>query len=323
MTADVSVIIAAYNVAPYIGRAVESALAQRGVSVEVIVVDDCSTDSTGIVLAGITDPRVGTIRLPRNQGPAAARNAAIAVATAPWIAVLDGDDLMIPDRLANMLVVAQTEQAEIVVDNILIRPDYGKEFLLFTPQAFARQPLLDLERLIRGNTYFACEHPLGWLKPVFSTAFVRRHNLAYDPALCIGEDYMFLAEVLACGARCAVVTRAGYIYIRRAGSVSYLLTEADLDLMEQADERFRARYQLDPASCRALQGRQSAIHEMRNYIRFANGLKQRDWLAVAAVLGRQPKAARHLWRPLWIRLCRLPRLRSRASRLSAAGVADQ
>ncbi len=74
---DVSFIVAAYNAAGTLAKAIDSALAQRGVSVEVIVADDCSTDETRAIAESYADRNVKLLALARNGGPAAARNAAL------------------------------------------------------------------------------------------------------------------------------------------------------------------------------------------------------------------------------------------------------
>jgi glycosyltransferase involved in cell wall biosynthesis len=92
----VSVIMAAYNVEPYIREALESLLAQDWDPFEVVVVDDGSTDRTGEIVQSF-----GQVRYVRqdNAGPAAARNAAIAQATGAFVANFDSDDLLPPWRL--------------------------------------------------------------------------------------------------------------------------------------------------------------------------------------------------------------------------------
>ncbi len=98
----VSVVIPTYNRAHLVADAVRSVLDQQGVEVEVAVVDDGSTDNTSDVLAELarSDSRVMALRQ-ENAGPSAARNTGIAATTAPLVAFLDSDDLMVPaDRLA-------------------------------------------------------------------------------------------------------------------------------------------------------------------------------------------------------------------------------
>ncbi|HSE51013.1 MAG TPA: glycosyltransferase family A protein [Gemmatimonadales bacterium] len=96
--ASVSCIIPVYNGERFLGAAVASVLAQTRQPVEIIIVDDGSTDGTPEVIAGYGD-RVRSIRQ-ENAGPAAARNAGIAMATGAFIGFLDADDLWLPEKLA-------------------------------------------------------------------------------------------------------------------------------------------------------------------------------------------------------------------------------
>ena len=87
----VSVVIPAYNAAALIKRALESVFAQEE-DLEVIVVDDCSTDDTIAVVENLHDRRVKVLRQSENKGPAAARNKGLEEASGKYIAFLDADD---------------------------------------------------------------------------------------------------------------------------------------------------------------------------------------------------------------------------------------
>jgi glycosyltransferase involved in cell wall biosynthesis len=98
---DVSVIIPAYNSGGLIKASIDSALSQRGVAFEVIVVDDGSTDDTLSIVESY-GRAVRCIRQ-RNQGAYVARNNAAAVASGEWLAFLDADDLWAGDKLVKQL----------------------------------------------------------------------------------------------------------------------------------------------------------------------------------------------------------------------------
>jgi glycosyltransferase involved in cell wall biosynthesis len=100
---DVAVVIPVFNKERHVERAIRSALFQTLPPAKIFVVDDASTDGSRERIAAISDPRITVIRR-QTPGPGgyAARNAAIAAATAEWIAFLDADDSWLPDHLQSV-----------------------------------------------------------------------------------------------------------------------------------------------------------------------------------------------------------------------------
>jgi glycosyltransferase involved in cell wall biosynthesis len=92
---------------PYLRAALDSALGQDGVRVEVVVVDDCSRGETPARLAEIRDPRMRVHRHDTPLGVAVARNAGVAQANGEWVAFLDDDDLWSPEKLQRQLAAAE------------------------------------------------------------------------------------------------------------------------------------------------------------------------------------------------------------------------
>ena len=296
---EISVVVAAYNAEAYIERAIHSALSQRGVAVEVVVVDDGSTDNTLGAVSQIGDLRVKCIRLARNCGPGAARNVGFALSSAPWIAVLDSDDILLPDRLRRLLERARRGKADIVADNLLVfREDDGKTFPMYKSSKISRMTKLDLETFIAGNRAFLGGYALGYLHPMFSAEFLRTHRITYDTDLRIGEDYMFLAEALANGAVCVLESKPGYQYNVRTGSVSHRLALEHVIRLAEADQRFLARFQLNPAAARAHKRRESGLKTAHAFAMLVNALEQRNVAAALDAVGKCPSAALQLWRPV-------------------------
>jgi len=102
----ISVVVPAHNAADTVGETIESALRQTMGDLEVIVVDDGSSDDTGARVEAIADPRLRLVRQ-ENGGAAAARNAGIRQARGEWVAFLDADDVWLPHKLEVQLAVLE------------------------------------------------------------------------------------------------------------------------------------------------------------------------------------------------------------------------
>lgn len=143
----VSVIIPAYNQAQYLASAVESVLAQSYPAVEIIVVDDGSTDETRSVAERFAGPQVRYI-YQRNQGLSAARNTGIRHAQGELLSYLDSDDLFLPDKLA--LLTAELDRRPelgLVAGQAIPIDEEGRRF----GKVYDTPPPDDGARLLLGN----------------------------------------------------------------------------------------------------------------------------------------------------------------------------
>ena len=280
-TPDVSIIVAAWRCGDKIRPAIHSALAARDVSIEVIVVDDASPDDTFEVLRDIAaqDPRVRIDRLAANSGPSGARNRAIDLASGEFIAVLDADDAMSPERLRHMMECARTNGADIVIDDLIAvdadgRRSEGRPFL---KSSFFRQSRpIDLATWVRYNTPARGRDSIGYLKPLIRRALLNRMGVRYDPELRNGEDYDLIARLLACGARMHFTAQAGYFYQRSPGSISHRLTPKHTRDWIEADIRFNNRFgaSLAPDARRALLSRRRGLNDAHLFICSVEAIKQ-------------------------------------------------
>jgi glycosyltransferase involved in cell wall biosynthesis len=105
-----SVIMAAYNSELYIREAIDSILNQTLQDFELIVTDDCSTDRTAAILASYNDNRVRILHNDKNQGAPFSRNLAIRSAHGKYIAILDADDISLPNRLREQVEFLEENQ---------------------------------------------------------------------------------------------------------------------------------------------------------------------------------------------------------------------
>jgi glycosyltransferase involved in cell wall biosynthesis len=105
----ISVIIPAFNGAAWIAGAIRSVLSQESdFELELVVVDDCSTDDTLGVVRGIGDRRIRCTSTPHNSGVAAARNVGLSMARHDWIAFNDQDDVWVQGRLVKQVRILDT-----------------------------------------------------------------------------------------------------------------------------------------------------------------------------------------------------------------------
>ena len=183
----VSVLMSVYNGAPWVRDAVTSVLAQQLTDLELIVIDDGSSDATPDVLASIRDPRLRLERRAR-QGLTRALNRAIELAHGPLLARLDADDLALPERLTLQCRYLDAHPEVGLLGTAAREVDAaGREIAVIRP------PVEDAtirRALIRANPF------------VHSSVIVRRAVLdragGYDPSFPVAQDYdlwMRLARV--------------------------------------------------------------------------------------------------------------------------------
>lgn len=206
----VSVVIPTYNVQDYIEQALRSALDQTVKDLEVIVVDDASTDKTVQRIKTIKDPRIHLTVSKKNSGPSYSRNVAIQKAKGEWIALLDGDDWWEKNRLERMLKAAEEHQADLVADDIQNYVEGEKnpwnETHLgkwnFSFQEWNASPV------------DVVKYDLGPLKPLFRRNYLVQKGLHYQEEITYGEDFVLLLECLLHGANMVIISDP--LYIRRA-----------------------------------------------------------------------------------------------------------
>jgi GT2 family glycosyltransferase len=224
MSGLVSVIIPTFDRRRTLREAVDSVLAQSHREVEVIVVDDGSTDGTRELMAGFTDPRL-RYRYQANAGASAARNAGLDLATGDYVAFLDSDDAWKPWHLSLLLaglerhpqvglIWAETEFVDpsgVVTSSPALRlllSAYG--YFSFDELFSSSSPLSSLDvdippeysdhRLYVGDIFSAMI--MGNLV-LTSTAVMRRERLdqvgRFDERLSVGEDYDFFLRACRAG----------------------------------------------------------------------------------------------------------------------------
>lgn len=289
---DVSVVVAAWNASAFLDEAIDSVLGQEGVSVEVVVSDDASTDDTAALSErrARADERVRILRAETNGGPSAARNRAIAAASGRWIAVLDADDRFAAGRLARLVAFAEAEGADVVLDNLREADADGQvsdaPFLpLATPERWS------LRRWAEDNRV-RVTRCTGFLKPLLSRDFLLRQGIRYREEMRNSEDYALVAECLAAGARVFYHPEPGYLYRRRRGSISHRYDPTALDRLIDFSRgmRLRAEGREDEETLAALDAHLAALLNARALEAVVAGLKDRAPVRAGSALVDRPQA---------------------------------
>jgi len=207
----VSVVVPCYNSERYIAQTLASILSQTHQNVEVIVVDDGSTDATPAIVEGLEDERV-TYLLKENSGVSEARNLGLSHAGGGFVAFVDSDDLLPPDFFELRVGFLDAHPGFEGCCGAVTLIDEDGESL---PGEFRGAEDVEDVLLFRPST-FTC--PSNYL---FRTAFLRRWGARFNSRLSSTADRYFLLDVLKHG-KIGYVHRGGaLIYRYCSGSMSH------------------------------------------------------------------------------------------------------
>jgi hypothetical protein len=122
----VSVLIPAYNHEAYVAQAIRSVIDQTYPNIEIIIIDDASTDGTWGVIQSISEPRLRTLRHENNLGSHATLNEALVMAQGDYLAILNSDDAFLPSRIETCLDALASGPADLVGTDIQLMDDAGQ-----------------------------------------------------------------------------------------------------------------------------------------------------------------------------------------------------
>ena len=203
----VSVIIPCYNVAKYIGQCLESLLNQTLVDIEIICIDDKSTDNT---LAEIKkyarqDNRIVVKALKQNSGVAMARNTGIKMATGEFISFIDSDDFL-PDTdvLMDMYNAAKTNNAKIC----------GGSIIMFNPTTGGDETTVSLATKFPSDgwmNYSDWLYDYGFTRFIYNRKWIIKNKI-YFPNYIRHEDPVFFINAMCCAERFYALSRPTYTY---------------------------------------------------------------------------------------------------------------
>jgi glycosyltransferase involved in cell wall biosynthesis len=219
MHKTISVVIPCYNVERYIGRCLESVLAQEYTQLEIIVVDDGSTDGTAAVIERyLGDERIKLLRR-SNAGVSAARNAGIAAATGELLGFVDSDDWLEHDMYALLYHSMMFHDSDMAVCNFNLVYDDR------TDKAYSRMCGAVDEVRPDPYAYFckycACEKPNNYIwTRLYKTEPVRKSGVRFENYM-LGDDTLFNFKFLPYLDRVSFIDSGLYNYYQRSNSNVY------------------------------------------------------------------------------------------------------
>lgn len=203
----VSIIIPVYNVEEYLGKCLDSAVNQTYKNLEIICINDCSSDNSRKILQEYknNDDRIVIIDLEKNRGISAARNAGLDVASGEYIYFLDSDDWIDPDYIEKMVEAIHSANVDVVYNNTI---EIGK----YSSNYFNRE---DLNKF--SNTFIDAKKailtiPWNVWAYLWKKTFLERINIKFPEGYKI-EDLYFQMLTLCYLDELFIINGSAYHYL--------------------------------------------------------------------------------------------------------------
>ncbi|WP_206992568.1 glycosyltransferase family 2 protein [Hyphomonas sp. KY3] len=298
----ISVIMANYNCEAFLASAIRSVLNQTNTALELILVDDGSSDRSVEIAQEIAkqDARLSVFSGTRYGGPAPVRNHALEQAKGDWVAIVDSDDLIRPDRLERMLTAAEDTGADILIDNLAVFQSDGPAniFTMFEGDLRDRPARIMESEYIKANMLYGRGSKLGYAKPLIRRSALEANSLRYNETMRIGEDYDLIVRLLSTGARMMSVPDVMYFYRKHGNSISHRLDAVALDALEQtAGEALRQPTPHAEVTA-AHAARLKSIRRAVIFDQILTALKRKNVLGAAKLVGTEPSVIPLLRMPL-------------------------
>lgn len=227
----ISVIVPVHNVEEYLAHCLESIRKQDFLDLEIICINDGSTDSSLSLLemSATMDPRIKVINQP-NSGVSAARNRGLDTASGDIIMFVDADDFLVPGACKVVAEAFTNQEPDILT--------FGAYGITFTrPSPWLRNALTPKHSVVHGfdkNLFKkARERPYIWLS-AFSRSFIEENSLRFDEELAIGEDHLFYLDAYARADLTVTIEKTLYTYrAERTGSAMFWQIQDASEMFEK------------------------------------------------------------------------------------------
>ncbi|MCQ5184595.1 glycosyltransferase family 2 protein [Phascolarctobacterium faecium] len=184
----VSILVAIYNIEKFIGKCIQSILEQDYNNIEVILIDDCSTDNSGKICDAFAskDSRVLVTHHVTNTRLSGVRNTGLSKATGEYIIFVDGDDWLAPDFVSYMLKVITTTKADMAIN-----------LVNFTTRNYQQVPehKIEIWSPEKATAELLFSHiSIGAWNKIYRRAFIEKYRLRFRMDLFTAEGYRFINE---------------------------------------------------------------------------------------------------------------------------------
>lgn len=256
----VSIIVPIYNVEKYIGKMIESLQKQTLEDIQIILVDDGSSDNSGLVCDryALNDNRIKVIHK-KNAGVSAARNDGLSVAHGEYVIFCDSDDWLPLDAMEKMYEEAKDQVADIVIGDVYLSEKEKNTLVHFYEKAYVTSDKNFIRKLVQADiyrTYCPCPyngHPAfgyggPWNKLVRRSLLIQ-NDITFDVRVNgIFDDIIYTAYILANACTVSYIQKPVYYYRIINNSITHSYKENVLDINKaifNSWEEFIARYGLD------------------------------------------------------------------------------
>lgn len=201
----VSIIVPVYNTEKYLQKCLDSLTGQTLRDIEIICVNDCSTDGSLKTLQDYAknDSRIRIIDFKENRGVSIARNTGIDAATGEYIGFVDSDDFIDPDFYEKLYTKAKENNADIIKGNVY---DYD-----ISKGASELTNFYNINDKIRKNT---ASFLYGFTSAIYKTVFIKQNNIYFPESITHFEDPYFSISVTLCNPQISLVDDAKYYYVK-------------------------------------------------------------------------------------------------------------
>ena len=229
LMSKVSVIVPVHNVAKYLRKCVESIAQQTLTDIEIILIENLSTDSSYEICLELAnnDKRIKVIKLDRG-GISYVRNKGVEAASSPYIAFVDGDDIIAPEMYNEMLAHAEANDLDLVTCHLLKRYEYRSDRLVYksdgTSAVFSSDEFLKRcfeNRIPNSVCTLLCR------KSLFE-------NIEFPEGVYF-EDVATIWRLIKASRRCGHINKAFYIYLRHPGSIVHTMNFQKAENHARAD----------------------------------------------------------------------------------------